>query len=271
MESIDELQRELAIIEKWEKDQRKIWFWERIGRLPFKLLDKLTPQFIHNKIGTLLEEIGVYIQSGGKYLVNKNKLYKVIETETKMSIRTSSDVKGIPLYSMEKISKEVVARRTRFAAFQGATTGIGGIFTLAIDIPALLTVSLKTLQEISIIHGYDPDEKSERVFIIKCLQFSLADVVGKRAILNELSSFNYGRSRSDKLFSQIQGWREVVYTYREQFGWKKLFQMVPVAGVVFGAATNKAMMTNLSEACMMFYRKRVILERLEKMKEVKEY
>jgi hypothetical protein len=40
--------------------------------------------------------------------------------------------------------------------------------------------------------------------------------------------------------------------------------MVPVAGVIFGAATNKTMVSNLSEAGTMFYRKRVIFERLER-------
>jgi hypothetical protein len=264
MESKDELLKELAIIEKWEKSQGNMWIWERIGRLPFKLLDKLTPQLIHNKVGVLLEEIGVYIQTGGKYLVNKNKLYKVIQRETKRMIHDHSDVKEIPLQFMEKISKELIEKRKKFAAIQGATTGIGGIFTLAIDIPALLAVSLKTLQEIAIIHGYDPDEKSERVFIIKCLQFSLADTAGKRTILKELSNYDQNGSRSDGMISQLQGWREVVYTYRDQFGWKKLFQMVPVAGVIFGAATNKTMVSNLSEAGTMFYRKRVIFERLER-------
>ncbi len=64
--------------------------------------------------------------------------------------------------------------------------------------------------------------------------------------------------------SQLQGWREVVYTYRDNFGWKKLFQMVPVAGMIFGAFINRSMISDLSEAGMMLYRKRKILERLEK-------
>jgi len=260
MESKNDLLRELANIEKWEKEQGKAGIWERIGRLPFQILDKLTPQWIHNKVGTLLEELGVYIQTGGKYLVNKNKLYKIIEKKTNRPIHSLSDVKRIPLQSMEEISRSVLESRKNFAAIQGASTGIGGIFTLAIDIPALLAVSLKTLQEIAIIHGYDPDEKSERAFMIKVLQFSLAETVSKRAILKELS--DYGGGRADRVVSQLKGWREVVYTFRDQFGWKKLFQVVPIAGMIFGAITNRTMISDLSEAGVMFYRKRVILERL---------
>lgn len=263
METKEELLTELAQIEKWEKSQKGIWFWEKFSRLPFKLLDKITPKFIHEKIGTLLEEIGVYIQSGGKYLTFEKSLFKRLENETNKPINTVSDIKDLPLESMNKVGQEVISERKKFAAFQGASTGVGGIFTLAIDIPALLAISLKTLQEIAVIHGYDPNEKSERVFIIKCLQFSLADIVGKQAILNELSNYYRQDSTSSEMMSQLQGWREVVYTYRDHFGWKKLFQMVPIAGMIFGAFTNRSMISDLSEAGMMLYRKRKILERLE--------
>ncbi|MDP4104600.1 MAG: EcsC family protein [Bacillota bacterium] len=264
MESRDELLKELAVIEKWEKDQNGVWFWEKISRLPFKILDKLTPKFIHEKIGDLLDEIGAYVQSGGKYLTIEKSLFTIIEKEAETPINTVLDIKDLPLELMEKISNEIIEKRKKFAAIQGATTGVGGIFTLAIDIPALLAVSLKTLQEISLIHGYDPNEKNERIFIIKVLQFSMADVVGKRAILDELS--NYYRKenhKSGEMMTQLQGWREVVYTYRDQLGWKKLFQLVPLAGIIFGAFTNRSMINDLSVAGIMLYRKRKIIERLE--------
>lgn len=263
-----ELLEELAIIEKWEKDQSKLWIWDRIGRLPFKLLDKITPQFIHNKVGVLLEELGSYIQSGGRYLVSEDNMFKFVEKETNIPINSCSDIAEIPLHSMSKLSESILHQRKKLATFQGASTGIGGIFTLAVDIPALLAISLKTLQEIAIIHGYDPNKKEERIFIIKCLQFSSADIVGKNAILKELSSYYQKDNATDEMMSQLQGWREVVYTYRDQFGWKKLFQMVPVAGMIFGAFTNRSMIQDLAETGTMLYRKRRILERLEEAEEI---
>ncbi|MEH7306815.1 EcsC family protein [Neobacillus drentensis] len=263
METRDDLLQELAVIEKWENDQSDLWIWDRLGRLPFKILDKITPQFIHNKVGNLLEEIGTYIQNGGSYLIKEHNLFEKIEKETDKPINQITDIADIPLATMEKVSQELTGQRKKFATIQGASTGIGGIFTLALDVPALMGISLKTLQEIAIIHGYDPNEKSERIFMIKCLQFSSADIVGKRAILNELSSYYQQGSGSSEMMSQLQGWREVVYTYRDQFGWKKLFQMVPVAGMIFGAFTNRSMINDLAETGIMLYRKRRILERLE--------
>ncbi|WP_026694178.1 EcsC family protein [Peribacillus kribbensis] len=262
MESREELLQELAVIEKWEKEQSGQWIWDRLGRLPFKILDKLTPAGIHTKIGSLLDEIGRYIHTGGSYLVKEEAIFEKIQEETGERVRDLQDVRGIPLHAMEKAADSLISSRKKMASIQGASTGIGGIFTLSLDIPAILAISLKTLQEIALIYGYDPNEESERIFIVKCLQFSSADIVGKEAILNELSAYYQGRNGSGEMISQLQGWREVVYTFRDQFGWKKLFQIVPVAGLVFGAFTNRSMVKDLAETGTHFYRKRRIMERL---------
>ena len=262
MESKEYLLKELQQIEKWEKDQKGLWFWERITRLPFKLVDKVTPKFIQNKIGTLLDEIGGYIQNGGQYLSKEQSVFQFFEKQTGRSIHELADFKTIPVEEMKNVSLELANKRKSAATLQGASTGIGGIFTLAIDIPAILAISLKTLQEIAIIHGYDPNNKEERVYILKCLQFSTSDYVGKEAILNELAAISKDEMKSREVVSQIQGWREVTLTFTESFGWKKLFQMVPIAGIIFGAFANRSMISDLAETGTMLYQKRRIVERL---------
>ena len=264
METKEQLEIHLHEIQAWEKDQKDLWFWEKIGRIPFKILDKLTPAFIQNKIGLLVSELGSYIQTGGKYLISEQAMIQKIRDTTCMyEIKTISDIGKIPLSDMMTLSEKTQNNRVKFATVQGASTGFGGIFTLAIDIPFILGTALKTLQEIAIIHGYDPNDKMERIFIVKCLQFSSADIVGKEAILNELSTMHEDTNASENMISQLQGWQEVFFTYRDQFGWKKLFQMVPIAGMIFGAYANKGMIHDVAEAGIMLYRKRRIYEKLK--------
>ncbi|RFU60692.1 EcsC family protein [Bacillus sp. V59.32b] len=267
LESKETLQQLLREVETWEKDQKGLWFWDRIGRLPFKILDKITPAFIQKKIGSLLEELGSFIQSGGRYLSKEktiiNKLQFLLPD---LHLTNINDIQQVPLKVMDTVGEEIQKTNSQVATVQGASTGIGGIFTLAADIPVLLGLSLKTLQDIAVAYGYDPNDKEERIFIIKCLQFATSDIVGKEAILNELSSFYQSENRNSKeMMSQIQGWREVVYTYRDQFGWKKLLQMVPIAGMIFGAFTNRSMISDIAETGRMLYRKRRILQRLDEL------
>ena len=161
---------------------------------------------------------------------------------------------------MEKVAESFISVRAKNAQIQGATTGIGGLFTLAIDIPLILGITLKTIQEVAVSYGYDPTDQEERIFMIKCMQFSSSDIVGKKAILEELTNPQRGQG-----FAQLQGWREVFMTYRDNFGWKKLFQMIPVAGMIFGAFINKAAIKDVGEVANMLYKKRRVLERLDKL------
>lgn len=266
METRENLQNYLQEIESWEQEQKGLWFWEKLGRLPFKLLDKITPSFLQEKIGLLVNELGSYVQTGGKYLINEQSMIRKVRQESSYPmIKTIDDIGKIPVEDMIKLSKDLQKGRVKLATVQGASTGFGGLFTLVIDIPVILGMALKTLQEIAIIHGYNPNDKEERIFIVKCLQFVSADIVGKEAILNELSAMNENKQPSVDMISQLKGWQEVFFTYRDQFGWKKLFQMVPIAGMIFGAYANKGMIQDIAETGMMLYRKRRIFEKLNEV------
>lgn len=265
METKQQLDNYLQTIQQWEKDQSGLWFWEKIGRIPFKILDKLTPKFIQEKIAILIDELVSYVQNGGKYLVSEKAMMRHIQKHTLQSISTLQDIQQMPIEDMIELSEKLQKNRANIATVQGASTGFGGIFTLAIDIPVILGIALKTLQEIALIHGYDPNEKAERIFIVKCLQFASSDIVGKEAILKELTQ-NFEQPRSaENMVSQLQGWQEVFFTYRDNFGMKKLFQMIPIAGMIFGAFINKSMINDIAEAGMMLYRKRRVLERMNEL------
>lgn len=266
MEEREWLKAQLKEIEKWEKDDKRYGFGRNLAGFHFKSLDKLTPAFIQKKIGVLLDEMGHYIQSGGVYLTSEKGIIHQFQKKcADESISRIEDIEAAPIEVMDAISDQMGKNRTNLATVQGATTGVGGMFTLAADIPAVLGLSLKTLQDIAVTYGYDPKNKEERVFIIKCLQLNSADVVGKKSILKELKSYHASEGKHENMISQIQGWREVVYNYRDSFGRKKLFQLVPIAGILFGAASNRSQLKGIAETGIMQYRKRRILSRLEEL------
>lgn len=280
MDSRETLERELEQILKWEKGQKDLFIWDKIGRLPFAMLDKVMPKALKQKIGDSLNEVGQYVQNGGKFLVQKKKVAELLREEAtqsgySMKADTYYDeqdgeskdttkihsVEGLPLEVLDRTADNITDSRTRFAAAQGAATGIGGIVTIAADIPMVMGLSLKVLQEMALCYGYDPDEPQERIFIVKCLQFSSADIVGKKAIIDELADYD-NPDKQVEVISQMQGWREVFNSYSESFGWKKLFQLIPIAGMIFGSVSNKNTIRDVAEAGKMLYKKRLILQRL---------
>ncbi|MCM3204366.1 EcsC family protein [Paenibacillus illinoisensis] len=281
MDSRETLDQELEQILKWEKEQKDLFIWDKIGRLPFAMLDKVMPKAIKQKIGDALNEVGQYVQNGGKFLVQKKKVAKLLQEEAERSGHSMKDhtyrleedaeaegtaqihsVEHLPLEVLDRVADIITESRTKFAAAQGAATGIGGIVTIAADIPMVMGLSLKVLQEMALCYGYDPDDPQERIFIVKCLQFSSADIVGKKAIIDELAEYD-NPDKQVQVVSQMQGWREVFNSYSESFGWKKLFQLIPIAGMVFGSVSNKNTISDVAEAGKMLYKKRLILQRLK--------
>lgn len=261
LENQEQLTIELKKCEEWEKEQSDLWFWEKLGRLPFKMLDKWTPAFLQEKIGKILDEMGSYLQTGGSYL---SSISSVKSYYPNKDIYTLEDASKLPILEMDEAAEDLTHNRKRFATLQGAGVGVGGIFTLTLDVPLLLGTQLKTLQDIAICYGYDPNDQKERLFIVKCLQFTSADIVGKKTILQQLSHFDQKDEELEReVISELQGWREVVFSYRDQIGWKKLFQMIPIAGLVFGAWINRSAVQSISETAIMLYRKRRIVERLK--------
>ncbi|MFK0522588.1 EcsC family protein [Paenibacillus illinoisensis] len=281
MDSRETLDQELEQILKWEKEQKDLFIWDKIGRLPFAMLDKVMPKAIKQKIGDALNEVGQYVQNGGKFLVQKKKVAKLLQEEAEKSGYSMTDhtyrleedaeaegtakihnVENLPLEVLDRVADNITESRTKFAAAQGAATGFGGIVTIAADIPMVMGLSLKVLQEMALCYGYDPDDPQERIFIVKCLQFSSADIVGKKAIIDELAEYD-NPDKQVQVVSQMQGWREVFNSYSESFGWKKLFQLIPIAGMVFGSVSNKNTISDVAEAGKMLYKKRLILQRLK--------
>ncbi|WP_379146691.1 EcsC family protein [Paenibacillus sp. sgz500992] len=266
-ETAAELQAALAVIVKWEKEQNKLMIWDRITRLPFKLLDKITPKVIHEKLGKLLDELGSYIQNGGNYLVAGRKVGSLLESSSRAA--GGSEKGPFPLAVMDEAALKLSQNSRNVATAQGATTGFGGFFTLAADIPAILGLSLKVIQEIGLCYGYNPTDKAERIFTVKVMQFASSDIVGKRTILQELNLQAGGNgditAGTNAAVSKIQGWKEVITVYRDNWGWKKMLQAVPVAGMFFGAYLNRKALEDVAEAARMLYRKRRIIARLAEM------
>lgn len=259
-----DLERQLRDIQKWEKAQQRVMFWQTFTRLPFQLLDKLTPQFIQRKIGLILDETGTFIQSGGQYLTSEKRIMKKFQKRLPHgTCQTLHDIRNAPLAVMDEIAEAIARTSVKAATVQGAATGVGGVFTLAADIPAMLGLSLKTLQDIAVAYGFDPKDKKERVFIVKLLQLASSDVIGKKAILQDLRQYDQNDQTYQRVASQIQGWREVVYSYRDTFAAKKLLQMVPAAGIIFGASANRSALESIAETGIMLYKKRRILKRMK--------
>ncbi len=81
-----------------------------IGRLPFKIMDKWTPKFIQSKMGSLIDELGQYVQTGGSYLSSTSKIKSYYPT---MGIENIEDVNRLPIATMDKAVTGIAKNRKK--------------------------------------------------------------------------------------------------------------------------------------------------------------
>lgn len=79
-----DLENELKKLKNGKRNSRKHGFGKGSAGQLFKVLDKLTPAFIQDKIGLPLDEIGGFIQNGGQYLTSEKHLIRQFQKSRRM-------------------------------------------------------------------------------------------------------------------------------------------------------------------------------------------
>lgn len=83
----------------------------------------MTPAFIQNKIGTLLEKLGQYIQTGGKYLSSASSLKSYYSN---YKVHTLEEVKLVPIIEMDQVVSMLAKNRENGQRYKARVQGVKG-------------------------------------------------------------------------------------------------------------------------------------------------
>jgi uncharacterized protein (DUF697 family) len=213
-------------------------------------LDGLIPQKIHLSFSYALEKGIKGFLHGLHYMLKE-----------KDRLRPSSYIPS--LYILAKDAEKIVQKYKRIASVEGAGTGFGGLIASAIDFPALITIKLKMLQEISLLFGYSLTDFDERLYIVKVLQLEFSSKEYKKKYwveLKKLAELQDGlacKTHSWKAFN----WEEFYMEYKQSIELVKLFQMIPGLGAIVGAWANYSFLEDLGETAILCYELRYLQEK----------
>jgi uncharacterized protein (DUF697 family) len=232
------VKKELAL---WEKKMLKnTGVIEGFSRDIQKKIDSYIPQKIHTSISKSMEIAIKSILAGINLIPFDSKKLTWAHYAT--------------LAQKDREVSRIIKKYKKLAAATGAGTGLGGILSMAIDYPALISLELKILQEIARIFGYDIRERKERIYLLKVfiLAFS-SDLCRKRTYLEVI---NYENVPSDVV------WQELYHEYKETTDFKKMLQIIPGFGAVIGAWANYSLIDELGETARNCYRLRTIFKKV---------
>lgn len=144
---------------------------------------------------------------------------------------------------------------------------------LAFDATAVLTVASRAVGHISLLHGYDPDEPSEKLFILSIVNAGTAvSASAKTAAFADISRLTQAlvRGKTWEILNQSvisRASREVAKAMSVRLTKQGLGKIVPTAGIVIGGAFNWATIEGIVDGAEVAYRRRLLLEKYPQLAE----
>lgn len=153
-----------------------------------------------------------------------------------------------------------------YAVTGGGAAGAFGALGLAIDLPATITLALRTTRLTGLCYGFGGGGEAERVHILDILQLAGANSKAERGealarLAKERSEF--GRDDWQKIVrltgqatGSVAATRRVATTLGINLSTRKMAQLAPVIGAAVGAGVNAAFQNDVAGAARFAYRAR---------------
>lgn len=237
-----------------------------------KLADLLIPNGVQDAVGKAIEASLVGVSNLSDATFNQADVRERVVTE-RATFGESCDM-WQQLAAADRAAQHYWNWNLGYAAAEGGAAGAAGLIGLAADIPALFTIVIRLIQQVSVCYGYDPTKPEERDYVIHILRTgSAGDVKTKlealmflkqlETILLKVSWKKMTAEFAAKQISQLSllaAVRQFAKSLGINLTKRKALQMVPIIGAIVGASFNGTYANDIGRTAFMSYRRRWIAE-----------
>ncbi len=267
----------LKEIEDWEKSYFKIegtdisltyqkWINQTYSSLDARWRSKLL---------TLMDDILFHVQAAIQQTTYEKQTEVSLFTQARIfneDIHEIKDMKKLTIDQLRFIARKQLAKQRLLSLAQGGLTGVGGpLFTLS-DLPLVLAINLRTIQQLAMTYGYDLRKPYEMMFVLKVFHVvslprhvqypAWKDLEKEAESADEEWLFYDG---DENIISQAWMQRplqNITKLFLLTMLRKKLVQGIPLFGIITGATINYQFTRQIAEGAHQFYGKRHLQEKL---------
>ncbi len=185
------------------------------------------------------------------------------------NVSTIEELRKKELYLSDKLASNVAVWARGIALAEGGAAGMNGFLGMAVDIPTLVTLALRTIQKIALCYGYKCDTEAEKLIVFQIMSSASANSLQEKTMaLATLKQIEVAILKNGwkKLAEQaankqaIPAFITCIKALAKQLGInltkRKALQAIPVVGAGVGAAMNSSYIFDISEAAIRIYEKR---------------
>ncbi len=265
----------LEAIEQWEKE-----YFIETDKNSFYSLEKSLSEAVEKWRPDLQKKLFNTIDSliFHTHAISQNSKYDK-ETTAKVldygrifneDITEISDMKYLAIDQLRYIANQQLAKQRLLSLAQGGFTGIGGIFTLSLDLPLMLTINLRSVQLTAMTYGYDLYKPYELMIALKLFHVAtLPKTMQKEGWEHLFVDLDHDQDEW-LMFDDENSFKSTVWLQQpvKQIGKgmilfllrNKLVQGIPLLGITVGATANYFLAKQVTEIAHHFYQKRFLLE-----------
>ena len=191
-----------------------------------------------------------------------------------------AQLQDLPLRELDQLAASFHKWQLVYVVAEGSAAGAIGLPGIAVDIPALIGLTLRTIRGVGLCYGFDADTDEEREFVLGILSTvgantvfekeaalvflkELRTVVAKQAVkaMAATTGTAQGVVAAPSVARKL-GVRSLARRLGVNLTKRKLMQAAPAVGAVVGAAVNYKFIDDVAWASRYMYQKRW-LERRE--------
>lgn len=227
--------KQTAEIEAWKRAKPSI-LQRRVGNLPSRfdwIIDRVVPY-------VPLNQAFDWMNATALRLVDERDLVK----EAGVSVRSELAHKDLAL--SDRLAENNHRWAMGMGAAEGAITGVTGMVGLMADIPAVITLALRTIYRTGICYGADVN--ADQAVVLGILAVSGANSMEeKNQALSNLEKLHYQTQTAPdpnarKLVESGDRWNATIRQVSQQLGTnlakRKVLQTIPVLGALVGGSVN---------------------------------
>jgi len=180
-----------------------------------------------------------------------------------------ADLSKASLHLCDALAVSVTTWAKGLAGTEGAITGVTGLPGLAVDIPAMIVLAIRTIRRMGFCYGFDTGLDDERSFILQVLSAGAANTSEEktRAVKGAWDVRAYLDSDKKKSLAKAEGeilgketFAAAVRNLAKQLcinlTRRKATQAIPVIGGGVAAVMNVWFINDVAEGAMRLYQKR---------------
>lgn len=207
------------------------------------------------------------VNDGAAWSVRTNAILSEYRKDGHNGINQLGDIYGLSLVDVEKTIGYLPSKYRVIALAEGTAAGTLGLPGMAADIPALITLALRAVNEHATYYGYDVSLESERYVALTILAVSTGgDSAAKQVAMTEVAKATVMAAKK-KTWDELQrvALVRLIQKIAEQLGIRltkaKLAQILPVVGGFVGGGFNAWYISKVCFTARMVYRERFLREK----------